>query len=383
MGEEGPQPSMGLLVKAGPESADLTQKLRSLLEEAGEMPVRLSVQHRDGVVVLATGPTAARAGDAQAALRIDRDFRRVIQRVAKRPAACVYVDIESLVRMAGDILGAQGPPAGAMWPAVREALGLDGLCNFVWTADFQQRRWVTQAFLELPPLRRGLAVLFDMPLLEPSAVGTLPGGSRFATVRRFDVAKIFDQMRLAVGRVQPDGEEKFDAAVHQISTVLGMDLRADLLGSVGDTWATFVDPPLGGTNQAGMVLRVGLRDAVKIRNALDRIGVLANGMLAAKSGGDGQPVMRIRQFDRGSLKVHYLGTPFLSPAWAVHGQDLYVALYPQVVVAATSDGRGGDVRSLDKDPKFKAAWQALGVRGASAIAYSDLPPPPEAATPCS
>jgi prepilin-type processing-associated H-X9-DG protein len=85
----------------------------------------------------------------------------------------------------------------------------------------------------------------------------------------------------------------------------------------------------------------------------------------------------LRETKVGDVMVHFVSSPVFTPSWAVHGGNLYVGMYPQVVAtAARNAGRGG--KSLLDNPDFVALRQRLlagagGGAKASAIQFLDLP----------
>ena len=138
MSDRGPLPEFAFLFEAGPDAADLKTKLELMLTEI-DLPFAMLVDHHYDVVSLATQQAAEKivgiGGNAQASIKADRDFQAALKQVSAEPTACVYVNIEAIVRMVGDMIAGAGPEA-AMWPKIRDALGLDGLRRFVWTGEF-------------------------------------------------------------------------------------------------------------------------------------------------------------------------------------------------------------------------------------------------------
>jgi prepilin-type processing-associated H-X9-DG protein len=75
----------------------------------------------------------------------------------------------------------------------------------------------------------------------------------------------------------------------------------------------------------------------------------------------------------GKLDVHYLAAPGLqmpvAPAWAIHEGRLYVAAFPQVVIAAAT---GTGEKPLAEDPAFLALRKPLAATP-SALVYMNTP----------
>jgi prepilin-type processing-associated H-X9-DG protein len=126
----------------------------------------------------------------------------------------------------------------------------------------------------------------------------------------------------------------------------------------------------------GLVMVNRLRDAKKAEQSLAKIENMA-GNLIAQQGPDAKMRVTLRETKSGDVTVHFVGMPVFTPSWAVHGGNLYVGLYPQVVAtAARNAARGG--KSILDNPDFVAVRQRLlGAAGAgakaSALQFVDLP----------
>ena len=214
-----------------------------------------------------------------------------------------------------------------------------------------------------------MVFLLDGKPLDADATAALPAGCHFASIGHLDLGKVYDELRDRLAEIEPNQVEQFDMMVQQVSAGLGMDLRQDMLGALGDTWVTYVDPAIGGVSQSVLVVQISLRDIQKARTAIENLAAIANGMLTMHGGEDVK--IRIKQLQTGPLRVHYAALPFFTPAWTVHDGTLHAALYPQVVVAAANRDVG-KTSGLVENPAFKLMWQQLGVPRASGFAWTDL-----------
>src|SRR5690606_13109269 len=87
--------------------------------------------------------------------------------------------------------------------------------------------------------------------------------------------------------------------------------------------------------------------------------------------GDGKVSLAFKQFERDGLKVNYFAIPVVSPAWAVQDGNLYIGLYPQVVVAAAGHVKSGGP-GLAQNAKFQAVRQRLGDQPAGWVEFYDM-----------
>ncbi len=263
LGEVDPKsrlPAMALLIDADQDSADLEASIEQLIAEIGAIPIPPQVRRREGLVALTIGPVSKQLealispeGGADApAIAGETAFRSALKQVSPEPAAVVYANIRGAVAMIDRLVEADGNPRRTEdWQIPRDAFGLGGLHQLIWTGSFVDRKWATHAFVQAPAPRRGLAILLDAPPLDDSALDMLPKSTRWGTVGRFDFVRLFDEVRAGLERAEPDKVDQFDQGMEQVSAMLELNVRDDLLAALGDTWATYIDREVGGTTQLG------------------------------------------------------------------------------------------------------------------------------------
>jgi prepilin-type processing-associated H-X9-DG protein len=84
------------------------------------------------------------------------------------------------------------------------------------------------------------------------------------------------------------------------------------------------------------------------------------------------PRIAFRQTKVDGMAIHFLPVPFVSPAWGVKGQNLYVAPFPQVVSTAANQATNAKESILDNDA-FTKARSRLGGEKANGVQWLDLP----------
>ena len=156
-----------------------------------------------------------------------------------------------------------------------------------------------------------------------------------AGVTHFDLAGLVVALRRAVAAFDAGTATQIDQALEQISQAIGLDIERDLLRSLGDEWAYYVDPSVAGNGIADATLVNRLRSPAKAEGSLDKLEKFINALVESQLAGE-KPKMSIafRQAKFDQTTVHYLGLPLLEPAWAVADGNLYIALYPEVVATA-------------------------------------------------
>src|SRR5205814_1241761 len=150
-----------------------------------------------------------------------------------------------------------------------------------------------------------------------------------------DFAKLLNAIRTGVPKVDQDAARGLEIALDTAGKTLGVDIEKDLLGALGDEWAYYLDKNTGGTNILGLVMINRLRNPEKFQSGIAQIEHMINAVVSTQLPRDamGKPQITIsfKEAKLGDLTYHYLAVPAVAPCWAIKGNTLYVALYPQVL----------------------------------------------------
>lgn len=376
-GEQGPVPRVALLCDAGKDAASLQQNLQRLIKEQGgeNAPVPVAVRKTGNVVALVIGKTpeldAVLGGKGKGkTLQAVKSFAAALS-AQKSPVIAGYIDAEAIVRFADQMVGEQ-PDAEVKegWPAARDALGLAGLKRVSFAMGFDGKDWGTHAFIEAPAPRKGLMSMMDSEPVSDDVLGAIPSAATMAGVARLDLGGLFDAVRATVGKIDANAGEQMDEAVAQVNEMLSLDVRQDILEPLGDEWAYYIAPEITGRGPLGVVIVNRLGDAGKAQAASDKLQELANQVI----GGMAPPDMKVsfKQAKLGDATVQYLATPFVTPAWSIQNNSLYIGLYPQIVAGAAGHvSREG--KSILDNEAFAALRKRLGDKQATAFQFYDLP----------
>lgn len=374
-GEMEPLPRIGLICQAGAEARSLAAKLNELLEQQGiPMPIEIK-QHADRLV-LSIGDTQALqklADDpgAAASLADHPAFKRALSQAHGDPAAIMYIDLKGVLVLVDEVLRQVNPMAAMFWPQVSDTLGLGVLENAIWTAGFEGRDWGQHLFVAAPAPRSGLmAALVSDPVTD-EIFAVVPKTAAMASVSRIDLSGLVGQIRTALIAMNPDFAPQFDQGKQQLTNMLGFDLDAELLGALGPQWAVYTDRRVAGTGTLGLAVVNPLRDAKAVERSLSVLGQLATVIVASRLQETGVSI-EIRQTRVDGMTIHYLATPFITPAWGIKDGNLYMGLYPQVVSAAASYVSSG-APNLLANSDFRALRKRLGDVRPNSITFVDLP----------
>ncbi len=364
-----PMPRLAALIHAGDQAPALAAKLQQEIVKLGPAPIPVTAAEAGGVVALVVGQLPQPA-DAQASLAQEPKFTAALAKVRKEGVVHVYIDTEALWEMIDQLIEAyQQPDDQQTWIKIRDALHLNGIQRMAYSGSFDGRDWREDIYVQAPAPRRGLAALGGGQPLTGEILSAIPQDATLAMAFQVDLGRIMQEVRSAIQQADADTARKMEEGLAQINDKLELDLERDLLEPLGHQWALYTAQSVGGDGLMGLCIVNRLDNAAKVEQALWQLSRLAND--AMKDVGDGEITLAFKEFERDGLKVQYFAIPFVSPSWAVKDGNLYIGLYPQVVVAAANhvSSKGS---SITDNPKFQAVRQRLGVENALGIEFYDL-----------
>ena len=367
-----PTPRAGIVCKAGPDAEAMHLHLQNLMKDApDEVRQMVKLTKTADAVVLTVGyPGGLPEGGAKN-LAGTAGFKAAQPHMVKNASFTAYADVEKLVALADQAVTQYGPPdAKENWPKVRDAVGLQGVKRFVWSSGFDGKEWADHLFLAAPEPRPGLLALADPTPLSDAALKSIPATATMAGAGKLNVSKLLGGIREAAAKVEPRAADEWDKAFAEANRRLGMDLQRDVFDALGDEWVYYVDPNTGGRGPAGVVFLNRPKDPAKAEAAFAKLEALLNDELAKNIKEKGVFV-RFLTAKSGGTTIHYLGTPLVSPSWAVKDGYVIFALFPQMVAGAADQLGAG--KSILDNPDFQTLRKRLGATNASGIAWSDLP----------
>lgn len=374
-----PIPHLGIIWQPGVDADALTKQLHQLVDQA-QPPFPVKVVRQDSIVALIVGyanPQSAIAGRVTKSLADDDAFKAANAHLKVGDAsAAAYVDYERLFGMVDDLAkSSNDKDAQRVWPKIREDLGLAGLKRLAAASGFEGKDYGTEAFLESPEPRTGILKLADGGPLSDGILAAIPQNVTTAGAARFDTAGLFDLIRRAASDLDPGAGRDFDRFFDSISSDSGVDVRKDLLASIGDEWAYFADPTIGGRGLASLTLVNHLKDPAKFEQSLEKIEDYALKQVQKAAGAAGADVPVRIAFETvkvDDMTIHYLAVPLVAPSWVVRDGNLYVCLFPQVAAGAARHASEKGP-SILKNEAFTAIRTRLGQENPSGFSFEDLP----------
>jgi prepilin-type processing-associated H-X9-DG protein len=368
-----PVPHLGVLWQPGRDTDSLLQQLQQLTAQA-QPPFPLKVVRAGDLVALMVGYENAEAalGSAGKSLADDTTFKASLAQVMKDPVAAIYVDYQKLLETIGNVAKTADPQTAEQLDKVRRTLGLNGLKRIIATSGFDGKDWGTMAFVEVPEPRTGLLKMISSQPMSEQILSVIPQSSTMAGAGRADLTSLLPTLRDAVREVHPDVADQFDQFLKSITQQSGVDIEKDLIGSLGDEWAYFTDPTIGGSGLAGLTVVNRLKDPERFEQSLAKIEDFALQQIEQQLGPQAQLHLSFNTVQIDGVKVHYLAIPFVSPSWTVHDGRLYVAAFPQVAAAAARRQVDSST-SILHNPGFVAVRQRLGHADPIGLTFEDLP----------
>ncbi|MCC7145227.1 MAG: hypothetical protein IT443_02140 [Phycisphaeraceae bacterium] len=313
--------------------------------------------------------TAPAASQPVGPLAKDERFKQAMGRAAENSALVVYVDLQEVVDQVDKQIQRTGPDLS--WVSARDAMGLYGLDQLVYSCGFLGPDIVSNVYVSNRGQRQGLLKLLEPGKVDPTLLKLVPKSSVLAMCGQLDLAETYGQIRQMAGTANAFALGQFDQALGTWEQSLGLRLQGDLLWPLGPGWALYVDPESGGDDILGMVVINKLRDPAKAQSSLERLAAWANQLLRQQMQDPNVNIQLTKTTYQG-VTINYLAVPAVAPAWAVVDGNLYLGLYPQTVAAGIARAKAGGPSILENE-QFLALRQRLGVPADSSFSFVDIP----------
>ncbi len=294
-------------------------------------------------------------------------------------AAVMYGSGEAALRVLDDAIetraangGRRGAMNARMWPRVETAMGLDEIQQIAFAGNFDGADWRTEGFIGLGEKSAGLVGFLDSGALPAEVYGLVPATATWANVARFDGGRFLDDIRSAAGEVGGNGQRQFDSALQQFFAWTGVDLKKDLLGSMGDAFVFYGEPDGAGKSLRNFTMVSKLKDAARAASALNTLEGVVNAMAGQRN-----PNTKI-QFKMEPLAVpnektmaHVLALETMTPTWAIADGVLYFSLSKEGVEGAIAGkGKKG---TIVKNAAYARLREKLGQKEIATFGFADLP----------
>jgi hypothetical protein len=311
---------------------------RTILELPGNGPVRLACWREQDDVVFTVGTEAPEhtlrrvegTKSKRPNLTADKRFQRVAAFRQYETFARGYVDLARLLELAR----ATGPGVNR----VADALGLGCLRDLTLHFGFEDRVQRSTLTLHLAGERKGLFQLSKASRARgPTPLPPVPPDANSVLTLQLDPVSLYGCIAQAVGAGAGTNPSKID-------TLLGIDLRQDVLAALGSTVVLY-NSPGEGPFILGRSLAIEVKDPARLERS---VAALAQALPAAL---DSKVSVRKQTYRGATLYLldfaRQIPFPPLRPTFACHQGWLVLSLYPQPV-------QGFVLRSTGKYGVWKA-----------------------------
>jgi hypothetical protein len=224
-------------------------------------------------------------------------------------------------------------------------LGLDGLRGVTFCSGFDGPAARSVVEIDMPGPRKGLLQLAAGRTFTLADVPPIPDDAASWSMTNFDSGAFYDlaiQSLEQVARItSPEEAKEIPEFLKAIDGALGVSLRKDLLGALGDRFATYSSPAEGPLT-LGQTFLFSVKDEKKLHESLESA---LRGL--AKSTGV-EITVKKKTYRGAELREVHVNLPgfIFIPTYTVHKGWLVVSYYPQAV-------QGYVLRAAGEVPSWK------------------------------
>jgi len=204
--------------------------------------------------------------------------------------------------------------------------------------------------------------------LSRAELSAIPRDAVVASIARMDLGQIEDVLDMLAESGMP-----VEGALEQFREMTGVDVRRDLLRTLGGTSAMYMSDSTGGGGLLSTVALISFQDRERFLRAHAKLVGFAHGMLEASAPEPVSRYVRIEPWTEAGVDLHsvrFKGVPIpLELTYAATEDWLILGLTPQAVLAAAQQARGdGDAGIL----AHRGVAAALGGRTrVSSLSFMD------------
>ncbi len=295
----------------------------------------------------------------------------------ERPSTLTYLNVKKGVQ--------QFAPMGG--PQVRtmiDAAGLGNVTSLAAVSGLEGEGFVSRTLVGIEGKPAGIFSIAAAKPLGPQDLAAIPRGANLAAAGRLDLARLTDTLLAAADRIQPQAAQEINQNLEKLREQLGVDLRKDVIASLGDVWCAYNSSDEGGLILSGLTVVVQVKDFERLSAAHAKLLALAKAALAqgnepsrkktagrktaeeveradeaaAARGQVTRPASRIEHLRFAEEDVYFLSANDfpIAPAWCLTRSQLILATFPQQIKAYLS--RRADFKSLAAAPEVADALKS-------------------------
>jgi hypothetical protein len=279
-----------------------------------------------------------------------------------------FVDLEKALAMVQQ----KFPPAA---PIIQE-FGLDGLKSVAILSGFDGKYDRSSIAVNVGKERKGiLRLLKPAGSIDAANLPPIPPDATSVTALEFDVAAFYDVALQTVEGIlklaAPDELPKVQEAIKTADMMAGVNIREDLLGSLGTSMLMY-NSPSEGLFFLGNGCAMKVKDKKRLQTTLEKICK----SISAQTGVEVS--IRAHKYNEHELFTIHAGVPgfFISPTFAFYKDWMVAGLYPQVVQGFLLRTTGKYPTWKPSDTLAKALADVKKTDGAKITSISETDPRP-------
>jgi len=367
MSDQTPRIKIAYVCQAGSDGAALTQSAQAVLAQMPSPPGPVRVFADGDLTCICCGygqndPVLVPVG-AAGALAVSESFKAAMAALDVKPVLATYLDFGATVAAVA-ALPTVDDDARQKIDKIMAASGLSGFKTLSCASGFDGADWKSESFAAAPAPRSGIMNVDATPVSD-DLLRQVPRDAAVVAASRFDLAATVTGIRDALQQVNPDAAQMMNMGLGAVQLATAVKPIEDVMAPLGPDWALYssAESPMN------LVIVNKLRDPATAKAKLPMFQIALTNLATA---GLHQQHMMLQTgtMSEGDSTIYYFDVPFVSPAWTIKDNFLYLGLYPQSVVSAL---RQSGHESILDEPKFQAVMKRLGDKPARSLAYVDLP----------
>lgn len=266
------------------------------------------------------------------------------KRAVPRVASVTYVNVRKIIELA---VGASGE---AEAKRIVSTLGLDQVGTVAVVNGLDEKGCVMRASLDLEGAPTGIFSMLDAQPLSAADLKQVSASSPATIAFKLDPAKLYDLWIDLATKIDPNSAQRMLGGMQQMEQQIGLRIRQDLLGSLGDTWRISAQSGPAGL-MTGWTIAVKVRDRQKLEKVQDTLTTMAKAALQRQ--GPGGPTLQSRQIGGHTVYTVSFAQPGVpaAPSWCITNDEFILAVTPQLLEPLLSGKAPGESLAQNVDVK--------------------------------
>jgi hypothetical protein len=281
----------------------------------------------------------------------------------EREKSLGYLNIAGILETVRPMIEADEPEA---WDVLTK-LGIVNIRSLHGITGYDKEGCTGIGHLVTDGERAGLLAFIPHEPLTTDDLAMVPKDATIALACRLNPAEVVKQAVELASQFEPEAEAEFEGDMAQIEVRLGVNVRDDILGALGDGWTLYLpggDIMSSWLNTAGAV---GVKDASKLRPAIAKLIELAKMQLQQEGGQAAVNESTVGDHTIYTLQIFGAPVP-ISPSLCITEKWAVIGLTSQAVQASLARSPADSLSTVDAVKR-----QFGGDDVPSALVYQDTP----------